>query len=395
MLSFILSGMSFLIPLLLMAGCGPDLNPIDLQLDSLPTAQALGEQGVASYSCGSLMFDWTQSVWAFGIHRLYAATGDAQWQDCYRSWMDDASVDFEGDEPLSFHSSDSLSPSTLAATLMLEDGSSDYQAITDAADRYLAEASRLANGAIAHWGMDNPYGFETDQVWIDSLFMFGAYLVRMYAHTGDDAYLDLYLDQYLAFADLCRDPAAQLYRHAWDDSEQINIPAGEVYWARGNAWVLVSAAELLNTVEPGSDAWQSIQPLYLAQAEAFLALQDPEDGLWHTVLNAPMGDDPDNYTETSASALIGYGLARGLEAGALDGQEWNDAVVRAAVGTMHRLDERSDGKLIIEGTSFGTNPMETYEDYVGIQQVDDMMLGYGPAIMLLTEAHGMSFPTED
>jgi len=382
--------MSPLLLALLLAGCGPDLNPIDQQLDSIELAEALGDQGVASYSCGSLMFDWTQTVWAFGIHRLYATTGDSRWQDCYRAWMDDALEDEHA-----FTSSDSMSPSIMAATLMLEDGGDEYTAITDQADAYLAGAPRLDNGAIAHWGPDSWFPEYTDQVWIDSMFMFGAYLVRMYALTGDEAYLDLYLAQYQAFAELCRDDGDQLYRHAWDDSEGVNIPAGEVYWARGNSWVLVSAAELLAVVDPGSEAWATIQPLYEAQAEAFIAHQDPEDGLWHTVVNAPQGEDPENYTETSGSALIGYGLARGLEIGAIEGSQVSDAVVRAAIGTMGRLDERSDGKLVIEGTSFGTNPMETYEDYVGIAQVDDMMLGYGPAIMLLAEAHGLPMPAED
>lgn len=382
--------MSRLTLLLFLTGCGPDLNPVEQQLDSLELAEALGQQGVDSYSCGSLMFDWTQAVWAFGVHRLYTKTGDTQWQECYRAWMDDALPAFEGDEPESFYSSDSMSPSTLAATLMLEDGTDIYSPITDAADRYLSEAPRLSNGAIAHWGFDNPYGFETDQVWIDSMFMFGAYLVRMYVASGEPAYLELYLEQYQAFSDLCRSPGDQLYHHAWDDSGQANIPAGAVYWARGNAWVLVSAAELLNELEPGDQGWEIVQPLFERQAEAFLAYQDPEDGLWHTVVNQPEGDDPDNYTETSGSALIAYGISRGLEAGALEGDPWRTAVVAAAIGTMDRIEERSDGKLSIEGTSFGTNPGEDYEHYVGIEQVDDMMLGYGPAIMLLTAAHGMS-----
>jgi unsaturated rhamnogalacturonyl hydrolase len=375
-----------MLPLLLVA-CGPDLNPVQESLDSLALAEALGAQGVESYSCGSLMFDWTQAVWAFGIHRLHAVTGDPQWRDCYRQWMDDALLDEHH-----FVSSDSMSPSILAATLMLEDEGADYTAITEAADAYLDAAPRLSNGAIAHWGPDSYFPDYTDQVWIDSMFMFGAYLVRMYAWSGEQAYLERYLEQYEAFSDLCRDPADQLYHHAWDDSDQVNIPAGPVYWARGNAWVLVSAAELLDVVEPGSDAWARIQPAYEAQAEAFLAAQEPEDGLWHTVLLQPHGTTDqaeDNYTETSGSALIAYGMARGLEAGALEGEAWQAAVVNAAVGIMGRIEERTDGKLSIEGTSFGTNPMESYEDYVAIEQVDDMMLGYGPAIMLLAEAHGL------
>jgi unsaturated rhamnogalacturonyl hydrolase len=385
-----MSAMRTLLPLLFLAGCGPDLQPDERILETLPMAEALAEQGLASYSCGNLMFDWTQTVWAYGIHRLYAATGDSRWQGCYRDWMDNALPDFEGEEPARFHSSDSMSPALMAATLMMEDPGSDYRAITDAADLYLSGAPRLSNGAIAHWGHDNPYGFETDQVWIDSMFMFGVYLQRMSAVTDDMAYLDLYADQYEAFAELCRDPAADLYRHAWDDSEQRNIPAGEVYWARGNAWVLVSAAELLNLLADDGGPSETFEGYYRAQAEAFLATQDPEDGLWHTVVNTPEGDDPDNYTETSASALIAYGLLRGAEAGAIDQDAAAGAASAAVAGILDRIEERADGKLSIEGTSFGTNPMEGYEDYVGIEQVDDMMLGYGPAIMLLAEAHGLA-----
>lgn len=382
-----------LLPFLLMTACGPDLNPVETPLDTLETAEALGSQGVGNYSCGSLMFDWTQAVWAYGIHRLYAATGDPQWQDCYRAWMDDALPDFEGQDPEAFHSSDSMSPSTLAAILSIEDPTADYGPILDAADLYLEGAPRLANGAIAHWGHDNPYGFETDQVWIDSMFMFGAYLVRMFELTGEQAYLDAYLEQYQAFADLCRDPDDHLYRHAWDDSEQRNIPEGQVYWARGNAWVLVSSAELLALVGPGTEAWDSIHPLWVQQAQAFLDSQDEDDGLWHTVVNEPQGDDPDNYTETSGSALIAYALVRGLEAGAIEGDAWQAAVQAAVGGILGRLDPDNDGKLVVEGTSFGTNPGEDYEHYVGVDQVDDMMLGYGPAIMLLAEADGLVVPS--
>ena len=33
-----------------------------------------------------------------------------------------------------------------------------------------------------------------------------------------------------------------LYRHAYDDKSDSNIPSEAVYWARGNSWVLISAA---------------------------------------------------------------------------------------------------------------------------------------------------------
>ncbi len=378
---------------LLLLGCAPDVQVTgDTYLETMNLAEALGAQGTGNWPGEALFFDWTQAVWAFGVHRLYATTGDPSWQDYYRAWMDSALPDYTGAEPDVFYSSDSMSPAILAASLQLEGVDADYGAITAAADLYLDQAPRLANGAIAHWGYDNPWGYETDQVWIDSQFMFGAYLARMAAATGEPSYRDLYLEQYQAFSELCRDETAQLYRHAWDDSDQRNIPVGDVYWARGNSWVLVSAAELLASVPSGSSAWDTLQPLFQQHAEALLATQDEDDGLWHTVLNEPQGDDPDNYTETSASALVAYGFLRGLQSGALEGERWQSSAFEATVGVMDRIDERSDGKLSLEGTSFGTNPGD-YEHYVGIEQVDDLMLGYGAAIMLLAEADGLNIPS--
>ncbi|MCB9797855.1 MAG: glycoside hydrolase family 88 protein [Alphaproteobacteria bacterium] len=367
--------------LLLLACAEPEPTPT---LHTLETAQRLAAQGQETWGPDSMPLDWMQTVWGYGLLRLDAAAPDPGLGDYLGAWMEDHLDRFEGEEPRGFVSSDSMSPAILASALTAR-GQGDYSSVIQAAVDYLEVAPRTQNGAIQHWGEGSPFGV-IDQVWIDSQFMFGLFMLREYERTGDDAWLDRFVTQYLAFSELCRDPEDQLYRHAWDDAEGVNIPSEPVYWARGNSWVLIAAAEALHVMPTDHAQRAELEALYQAHAEALLPLQ-AEDGMWRTVLNSPYGDDPDNYTETSAAALIAYGLRRGVEAGALEPDAVNPAVVDAVQGVLEQVEDHG-GVLTVEGTSFGTNPGD-YDYYLSVAQLDDIILGVGAVVMALAEADGL------
>ena len=98
--------------------------------------------------------------------------------------------------------------------------------------------------------------------------------------------------------------------------------------------------------------------------------------------------DEDNYTETSAAALIAYGLVRGIGAGVLeDPGPWRQSVAFAVEGLEGRVTGTS-GARVVEGTSFGTVP-GSYEEYTSVVQLDDIILGWGSLVMVLAEADGM------
>jgi len=356
--------------------------------ETLDLAAQLATEGITTWPPDTIPLGWNESVWAYGVHRLHAASGDPQWHDYYQAWMEDELPEFTDDDPRAFGASDEMSPAILASVAMLEADNAHLEPITAAAHSYLDTAPRTAEGAIVHWGPDSTFG-DTRQVWIDSMFMFGVFLLREHERTGQRAYLDRFLEQYDLFSQHCRDPSAQLYRHAYDDETGENIPTDEVFWARGNAWVLVAAAELMAAVGPDSADAAAVLPLFLAQAEAIADVQ-ADDGLWRTVLNDPF-DDPDNYTETAASGLIGYALALGVKSGALEGDRWLDVLARAAEGIDGRVER--GGELVVEGTSFGTNPGD-YDYYLSIVQLDDTNLGVGTTVMFLSELDGLELPGE-
>lgn len=375
-----------LLPLLLLACCSaPEAEPPPPVHDTLAMATDLATAGAARWGPGDLYPGWIETVWSFGLHRLYAASGAGAWHDYYRDWMLDELPRFEGTDPYAFVSSDSMSPALVASISMLEEPTTDLSLITAAGKHYLdAVARRTDEGAITHWAVPTAF-VDTDEVWIDSQFMFGVFLLREHVRTGDMAHLDRFVEQYLLFSDLCRDPADQLYRHAYDDGTDANIPEEAAYWARGNSWVLVAAAEALLVTEPGSPAHDALAPLFEDHVRAVLALQ-ADDGLWHTVLNQPRGPDPANYTETSGSALIAYALAVGRRSVLSD-----ELVLGPLTRAVDALEDRVHGTgadTSLSGTSYGTNP-GTYEDYVSVPVANDLMLGLGAAVMALAEVHGL------
>lgn len=363
----------------LLAACGPTDAPPELY-DTLPTAVRLAEMAEQRWDPEQMGFDWQQTVLSYGMHHLSVGSGDDHWAGFYETWLDVALAERWGDPdaPPHFISSDSLSPSILAATALAADAAAPYGPIVATADAYLATVPRSDAGAVVHWGPDHPLLGGDPEAWVDSMFMVGVYMLQRFAQTGDDAWLEAWAEQYLAFVEHCRDPDDHMYRHAWNFGDEVNIPPEAVYWARGNAWVLVSAAEAVRLAGADHPALADVLPRYEEHAAALAALQD--DGMWHTVVNSPEGDDYRNYLETSATALIAYGL----RLSAAGTPERIDAAV-VALGT--RLVQWEDGLLHIEGTSLPTNPGD-YEYYVGVSQYDDQLTGVGATLMLLTAVHG-------
>ncbi len=346
--------------------------------DTLGAAVSLAEAAEGRWDAAELSFDWQQTVLAYGFQRLHAASGDVRWQGFYRDWMDAGLAERWADpeDPPAFVSSDSLSPSILAAAALAEDPSAGYEPILATADAYLEDVPRSDAGAVIHWGPDHPLLGGDPQVWIDSMFMVGVYLLQRYAESGEDAWLEAWAEQYVAFAEDCRDPGDHLYRHAWDLDEEVHIPPEAVYWARGNAWVLVSGAEAIRLAGRDHPAIAAAVPLVDEHAAAIVALQ--EEGMWRTVLNSPEGEDYRNYLETSATALIGYALLHLGEA---------EAAGAAVDAVRAQIVDGDDGAPSLLGTSLPTNPGD-YEYYVSVEQFPDQMTGIGAALMLLAEADG-------
>lgn len=152
--------------------------------------------------------------------------------------------------------------------------------------------------------------------WCDALYMAPPILSRMSAMTGDQKYLDamdkefrrttqrLWVEQDRLFL---RDERFKDDRHKGEGGKNI-------YWSRGNGWVLGGLARVLETMPKDYKGREFYVDLFQKLATRVMELQQA-DGLWRADLN-----DAARFpeAETSGSAFFVYGLAFGINHGLLD-----------------------------------------------------------------------------
>ncbi len=206
--------------------------------------------------------------------------------------------------------------------------------------------------------------------------MFGVVLTRLGYLTGENKYFDLITDQVEIFASLLQDKEEGLFRHAWIGGEQ--VPQEQVFWARGNGWVLTSLTELLSVLPSEHPNRSKVMDIYSQLVDAVAGYQDTS-GLWYTVMNRP----GETYLETSASALFTYSLAKGINQG-LIGEEYLPNIQAGIEGLKQKIYIDDEGNLILSGTSTGTQP-GGFDDYNSVKLRDNVSYGIGAVILAFCE----------
>ncbi len=105
------------------------------------------------------------------------------------------------------------------------------------------------------------------------------------------------------------DVEKHLLRHLWDVKTQ--KPAGE-FWGRGNGWTVLAHVELLASLPKEDPRRDAVLAAFVQHMNGLRACADPEGG-WHQVL-----DHSESWLETSATGMLTYGMARGVNEGWLD-----------------------------------------------------------------------------
>lgn len=190
---------------------------------------------------------------------------------------------------------------------------------------------------------------ETDpDIRVEDFFFSGTLLGRAYGLTGEQSLADR-LALYLLAADTQQ--ASGLYWHCH---------ASPYLWGRGNAFAALGYAEALSYLGDHA-AFAALLDRHLRHLRALAAHQD-DSGLWHQVV-----DDRHTYLEHSATTMIGYAIARGINRGWLT-DEWRSVVERTWDGARARIG--ADGSL--EHVCVGTGPLATLDDYVTRPFSDDL-----------------------
>ena len=259
---------------------------------------------------------------------------------------------------------------TMAAALIMADKmrkNSAYSPLTDNYTNFVCNKQfRLSDGSFAR---NRPYA---RTLWIDDLYMSVSLLSQLGLTTGDNMYFDEAVKQVMLFSDKMFNRELGLFAHGWGQ----NAPyRSKFYWGRANGWALMAMAELLDTFPESGKNRNTILDLFISHLRGIAAVQSGS-GLWHQLLNKI-----DSYTESSASAIIIYCMAKAINRGFVSAKDFGPAAVLGWNALAERINKEGHIEGICVGTGMGFEPVFYYNRPVSIYAAH----GYGPTIMAGTE----------
>ncbi len=178
----------------------------------------------------------------------------------------------------------------------------------------------------------------------DSIFMATPLVVQAGKLTGERKYFDLAARHFAFMQKLVLRPDG-LYRHS---------PLTDAAWGRGNAFPALGLALALSDFPKDHPAYPHMVAEFQQHMFVLARFQD-EDGMWHEVI-----DEPGSYAETSATAMIGLAMERGIRKGWLDPAAYQPRVDAAWRAVLARVGNA--GQLV--NVCESTNKQKTLQDYL-------------------------------
>ena len=309
-------------------------------------------------------WEWPQGVAVYAMYKLYKATGNKQTLEDMRAWY--ARHLAKG---LPSKNVNTMAPMLGMTLLYKETGDETYRPIIEEWSQWvMTQMPRTQEGGLQHITSDD---VNEQQLWDDTLYMTCLFLYQAGDALDREDMKQEAEYQFLLHIKYLHSPKTGLWYHGYCFQGRHHF--GQAYWGRGNSWFTACAVDFAEWI-PDGPVRRLILNTWQEQCKALLSVQDPESGLWHTLL-----DQPDSYLETSASAAIAYCLLKGSRLGLLD-EDCRAAGEKALQGVIAQVAE--DGT--VQGVSYGT-PMGWTQDFYRTIPIQPTAYGQGLTFLMLTE----------
>ena len=231
--------------------------------------------------------------------------------------------------------SDTAAPGLITYAMYKKTENPEYKRLTDKVLDYIRNEPRLYLDCLNHLGNSKKGRLYPKSVWIDSVMMFSVFTSLYAKESGDAALLDFAARQPKQYAAMMFDKEKNLWAHSYWVKAKRAFPKRDLFWGRGNGWVICGFPMILDNIGPDHKEAEEIISLFAKTSEALLSCMR-EDGTFGTLLKH------DSYRELSATALISAGWLHGVRCGYLD-EKFLSPAIKAFEACVHALEENADG----------------------------------------------------
>lgn len=253
-------------------------------------------------------WNYKDDLCMLGCDMLLCTTGEAVYRDaivaCGRALADENGV-LTCWNPAE-HNLDTISFGKSLLVLHRTTGSDAYLRAAMNVWRQLETHPRVSSGN--YWHKD----IYPHQVWLDGLYMALPFSARCMELSGEEDYASI-LAQFESVRRRLWVEDKRLYIHAWDESrasEWADPATGRspCFWLRAVGWYLMALADCYEVISRRADA-SALKALLEETVDGLLPYQDAQSRMFLQLIDR--ADLPDNYPETSGSAMVAYALLKG------------------------------------------------------------------------------------
>jgi rhamnogalacturonyl hydrolase YesR len=276
--------------------------------------------------------DWTQGAYYAGLVRLYQVSKDERYLNALLA-MGEKNQWKLG--PIPYNADDQAVGSTYCQLYAIKGDPSMIEGVRAGFDYIIANPK-------GHGTVQGDPGFSFTNRrwnWCDALFMAPPAWTALSKVTNDRKYVDFMDKEWWVTTSVLYDQKAHLFFRDSTFFKKKTSSGGNVFWSRGNGWVLAATARVLTDLPQDYPSRKHYEGLFQQMSEAILKLQQP-DGMWRPSLLAPDEIPPG---ESSGTAFFIFGFTWGINHGLLDEKTYWPAVVRGWTALKTKV--RPDGKL--------------------------------------------------
>lgn len=250
---------------------------------------------------------------------LWQRTGRQKYFDYIKSWLDrfltPEGTIREDEYDVTQYRLDDILPGRLCLFMFEATSDARYKTAADQLIHHLEHQPKTSEGG--YWHKE----IYPNQMWLDGIYMADVFSMQYAGVFNKPKWYDESVRQIELISKHTRDSTTGLMYHGWDESKNPVwadpvTGASPTFWSRAIGWYFMALADCLDYLPENHPQRPALTKLFSDLAASLARYQDDRSKLWYQVTDK--GEAPDNWIETSASAMFVYGFAKGANNGWLD-----------------------------------------------------------------------------